>query len=86
MFYQGQVLLEFDYSSLQEASFEQWRRGLLHGDPAVYQGALFYRARQKTAPYLRPRGPSPGWYRMDLSPELEEHVPKELRTLVLLMS
>lgn len=71
VFYANLLLFQFD----SVAEFHTWRRSMVVGNHEIYNGAVVF-APADTRP----------WLRMDLTPMLLEDVPKELRTLALLLS
>lgn len=72
VFYAGQIIWEGDPGN----DFVAFRT---KADPEIYNGAWVYRKLPNS--FL---GNNP-WYRMDSTPALEEDVPKDIRTIVLLL-
>jgi hypothetical protein len=84
VFYAGQLLIEIPIGE-----FKEWARSMCHGDPEVYNGAWVYgtsspRHVPGAAVPIPPQ--SPDWYRMDGTPALKSDVPKDIQTLVLLLT
>lgn len=73
VFYAGLLLLEFD----DTVEFTVWRRSVVIGDYEIYSGSYVYYP-QKIFEHH--------WCRTDGTPCLLEDVPKELRTLALLLT
>jgi hypothetical protein len=72
VFYAGQIIWEGDAGK----EFVAFRTDV---DPEIYNGAWVYR---KTPNLFASNNP---WYRMDSTPALEVDVPKDIRTIVLLL-
>lgn len=76
VFYAGLLYREYNHDEFRNARYD-WPQDL-------YNGAWIY-VHIRSERHLR-FGVSPGWWKADLTPVLIEDVPKELRTIVLLMS
>lgn len=72
VFYAGQIIWEGDAGK----EFVNFRTV---AEPEIYNGAWVYRKWPDSLARTNP------WYRMDSTPALEEDVPKDIRTLVLLL-